>query len=99
MLMATDPAGGFTLDLLPELEDGLTDIEGYSHLCARWVVNRAASDDLLLTPSTAARPDGIGHDPPVSRADHTISAEGLSGGGQVPLPGEVSKRARPACSC
>jgi magnesium chelatase family protein len=45
------------------------------------------------------RPHGVGHDPPVSRSDHTISAVGLSGGGQVPLPGEVSKRARPACSC
>jgi magnesium chelatase family protein len=32
----------------------------------------------------------VGHDPPVSRAPHTISNVGLIGGGHVPMPGEVS---------
>ncbi len=30
---------------------------------------------------------------------HTISAVSLIGGRQVPLPGEVAKRARPTCRC
>jgi magnesium chelatase family protein len=32
----------------------------------------------------------VGHDPPVSRAHHTISDAGLIGGGHVPIPGDVS---------
>jgi magnesium chelatase family protein len=32
----------------------------------------------------------VGHDPPVSRPYHTISDVRLIGGGQVPLPGDVS---------
>ena len=43
-----DAEGG--LDLLPDFEEGLTDIEGFSHLFVLWVFNHAAGYDLLVTP-------------------------------------------------
>jgi tRNA-Thr(GGU) m(6)t(6)A37 methyltransferase TsaA len=46
------------LDLLPEFEEGLTDIEGFPHLCVLWVFDRVAGYDLLVTPPTATRPHG-----------------------------------------
>ena len=48
-----------TLDILPELEEGLTDIEGFSHLFVLWVFDRAAGYDLLATPPTDNRPHGV----------------------------------------
>jgi tRNA (adenine37-N6)-methyltransferase len=47
------------LDILPEFEDGLTDIEGFSHLFGLWNFDRAAGYELLVTPPTAARPHGV----------------------------------------
>jgi tRNA (adenine37-N6)-methyltransferase len=47
------------LDLLPEFEEGLTDIEGFSHLFVLWLLDRAAGYDLLVTPPTATRPHGV----------------------------------------
>jgi tRNA (adenine37-N6)-methyltransferase len=47
------------LELLPELEAGLTAIEGFSHLFVLWVLDRAAGYDLLVTPLTATRPHGV----------------------------------------
>jgi tRNA-Thr(GGU) m(6)t(6)A37 methyltransferase TsaA len=47
------------LDLLPEFEEGLTDIEGFSHLFVLWVFDRAAGYDLLVTPPTATRPHEV----------------------------------------
>jgi tRNA (adenine37-N6)-methyltransferase len=47
------------MDLLPEFEAGLTDIEGFSHLFVLWVFDRAAGYDLLVTPQTATRPHGV----------------------------------------
>ena len=47
------------LDLLPDFEEGLTDIEGFSHLFVLWVFDRAAGYDLLVTPPTATRPHGV----------------------------------------
>jgi tRNA-Thr(GGU) m(6)t(6)A37 methyltransferase TsaA len=47
------------LDILPEFEDGLTDIEGFSHLFVFWNFDRAASYELLVTPPTVARPHGV----------------------------------------
>jgi tRNA (adenine37-N6)-methyltransferase len=47
------------LELLPELEVGLTDIQGFSHLFVLWVLDRAASYDLLVMPPTATRPHGV----------------------------------------
>jgi tRNA (adenine37-N6)-methyltransferase len=47
------------LDLLPDLEKGLTDIEGFSHLFVLWIFDRTAGYDLLVTPPTASRPHGV----------------------------------------
>jgi tRNA-Thr(GGU) m(6)t(6)A37 methyltransferase TsaA len=46
---ATHEAVG-TLEILPELEAGLTDIEGFSHLFVIWVFDRAEGFDLNATP-------------------------------------------------
>jgi tRNA (adenine37-N6)-methyltransferase len=47
------------LDILPDFEDGLTDIEGFSHLFVIWVFDRAGGYDLLTTPPTETRPHGV----------------------------------------
>jgi tRNA-Thr(GGU) m(6)t(6)A37 methyltransferase TsaA len=48
------------LEILPELEAGLTDIEGFSHLYVIWVFDRAESGGGLCgTPPTDDRPHGI----------------------------------------
>ena len=47
------------LELLPELEAGLTDIEGFSHLYVLWVFDRAVGFDLLSQPPTDDRPHGV----------------------------------------
>lgn len=47
------------LELRPELEAGLTDIEGFSHLFVIWVFDRSAGYDLLAQPPTATRPHGV----------------------------------------
>ena len=47
------------MDILPDFEEGLTDIEGFSHLFVLWVFDRAAGYDLLVTPPTATRPHGV----------------------------------------
>ncbi|HSB69249.1 MAG TPA: tRNA (N6-threonylcarbamoyladenosine(37)-N6)-methyltransferase TrmO [Candidatus Methylomirabilis sp.] len=47
------------LTLLPELELGLTDIEGFSHLYVIWVFDRAEGYDLLSQPPTDNRPHGV----------------------------------------
>jgi tRNA-Thr(GGU) m(6)t(6)A37 methyltransferase TsaA len=47
------------LEILPELEPGLTDIEGFSHLYVLWVFDRAASCELLSTPPTDTRSHGV----------------------------------------
>jgi tRNA-Thr(GGU) m(6)t(6)A37 methyltransferase TsaA len=47
------------LDILPELEAGLTDIEGFSHLIVLWVFDRSAGFELLGTPPSDDRPHGV----------------------------------------
>jgi tRNA-Thr(GGU) m(6)t(6)A37 methyltransferase TsaA len=48
------------LEILPELEAGLTDIEGFSHLYVIWVFDRAESGGGLCgTPPADDRPHGI----------------------------------------
>jgi tRNA-Thr(GGU) m(6)t(6)A37 methyltransferase TsaA len=48
-----------TLELQPELEAGLADIEGFSHLYVLWIFDRAEGCDLLATPPTDTRPHGV----------------------------------------
>ena len=48
-----------TLEILPELEAGLTDIEGFSHLFVVWVFDRAQGFDLLATPPGGDAPHGV----------------------------------------
>ena len=45
--------------VLPKYEQGLTDIEGFSHLYVIWVFDRVEGYDLLWTPPTDNRPHGV----------------------------------------
>ncbi|MFZ0806803.1 MAG: tRNA (N6-threonylcarbamoyladenosine(37)-N6)-methyltransferase TrmO [Candidatus Sulfotelmatobacter sp.] len=47
------------IEILPEFEAGLTDIEGFSHLFVVWVFDRAEGFDLLGTPPIDDRPHGV----------------------------------------
>ena len=47
------------LDISPEFETGLQDIEGFSHLYVLWVFHQAQGFDLLATPPTDDRPHGV----------------------------------------
>ena len=47
------------LKMLPAFEQGLTDIEGYSHLIVLWTFDRSEGYDLLVTPPTDDRPHGL----------------------------------------
>ena len=47
------------LEILPEFEVGLKDIEGFSHLFVIWVFDRGRGYDLLATPPTDKRPHGV----------------------------------------
>ena len=48
------------LEILPEFERGLQDIEGFSHLYVIWVFDRAEpGDTLIATPPTDERPHGV----------------------------------------
>jgi tRNA (adenine37-N6)-methyltransferase len=48
-----------TLRILPEFEQGLTDIEGFSHLIVIWEFDRANGFELLGTPPSDNRPHGV----------------------------------------
>lgn len=47
------------LEILPEFETGLTDIDGFSHLIVLWVFDRAIGFDLIGTPPCDNRPHGV----------------------------------------
>jgi len=47
------------LEIEPEFEPGLTDIEGFSHLIVLWVFDRADPPSLVATPPTDDRPHGV----------------------------------------
>ena len=48
-----------TIEILPEYELGLTDIEGISHLFIIWVFDRSDGWELLGTPPTDTKPHGV----------------------------------------
>jgi tRNA-Thr(GGU) m(6)t(6)A37 methyltransferase TsaA len=48
------------LEILPEFERGLQDIEGFSHLFVIWIFDRAEPGDVLISrPPTDNRPHGV----------------------------------------
>ena len=55
---ATHDAEG-TLEILPQFEAGLRDIEGFSHLFVVWVFDRSEGFELLGTPPIDDRPHGV----------------------------------------
>lgn len=48
-----------SLELRPQFEPGLTDIEGFSHLFVIWAFDRSAGYNLLGTPPSDNRPHGV----------------------------------------
>jgi len=47
------------LEILPEFEIGLADVDGFSHLFVLWVFDRSEGFDLLGTPPVDDRPHGV----------------------------------------
>jgi tRNA-Thr(GGU) m(6)t(6)A37 methyltransferase TsaA len=47
------------LELLPEYEQGLKDIDGFSHLFVLWLFDRVDGFDLLATPPSDTRQHGV----------------------------------------
>jgi tRNA-Thr(GGU) m(6)t(6)A37 methyltransferase TsaA len=47
------------LEVLPEYGEGLTDIEGFSHLFVIWIFHKAEGYELLGKPPTDDRPHGV----------------------------------------
>jgi len=47
------------LEILPEFEPGLKDIEGFSHLIILWEFDRSQGYELLGTPPSDNRPHGV----------------------------------------
>ncbi len=47
------------LEILPQFEAGLTDIEGFSHLFVVWVFDRSEGFELVGTPPIDDRPHGV----------------------------------------
>ena len=48
-----------TLDLLPEFEPGLRDIEGFSHLFVLWAFDRSEGFDLTASPPSDSLSHGV----------------------------------------
>ena len=47
------------LEIRPDLEAGLTDIEGFSHLVVIWVFHRSGPAELTASPPSDERPHGV----------------------------------------
>ena len=47
------------LQIRPEFEAGLTDIEGFSHLIVIWTFHRSEGFNLMVTPPSDDRPHGV----------------------------------------
>ena len=48
-----------SLEIRPEFELGLTDIEGFSHLIVIWEFDRSEGSSLVGTPPSDDRPHGV----------------------------------------
>ena len=48
-----------SLDIQPEFESGLTDIEGFSHLIVIWLFDRSEGYSLTAKPPSDDRPHGV----------------------------------------
>ena len=48
-----------TIEIRPELEAGLDDIEGFSHLYVIWIFDRAGAAELVAYPPSDTRPHGV----------------------------------------
>ncbi len=47
------------IDVLPKYEEGLTDIDGFSHLFIIWVFHQVEGYELLVTPPSDIRSHGV----------------------------------------
>jgi tRNA (adenine37-N6)-methyltransferase len=47
------------LEILPEYEQGLGDVEGFSHLYVLWVFDRSEGASLIATPPSDNKPHGV----------------------------------------
>jgi tRNA-Thr(GGU) m(6)t(6)A37 methyltransferase TsaA len=47
------------LEVLPQFEEGLQDIEGFSHLYIVWIFHKAQGGNLISRPPTDDRPHGV----------------------------------------
>jgi tRNA-Thr(GGU) m(6)t(6)A37 methyltransferase TsaA len=47
------------LEILPEYEQGLADVEGFSHLYVVWVFDRSEGSSLIATPPSDNKPHGV----------------------------------------
>ena len=47
------------LEIAPEFAEGLTDIEGFSHLFVLWMFDRSQGFELMGTPPSDNRPHGV----------------------------------------
>jgi len=47
------------LEILPEFEPGLMDVEGFSHLFVLWTFDRSQGFDLVANPPADNRPHGV----------------------------------------
>ncbi|HLE71729.1 MAG TPA: tRNA (N6-threonylcarbamoyladenosine(37)-N6)-methyltransferase TrmO [Vicinamibacteria bacterium] len=57
--LGAEHAAEGVLEILPELEPGLLDIEGFSHLIVIWVFHESRSCELVGKPPTDDRPHGV----------------------------------------
>ena len=48
-----------TLEILPQFEEGLTDIEGFSHLFVIWLFHKSEGFQLMGMPPSDTRPHGV----------------------------------------
>jgi tRNA-Thr(GGU) m(6)t(6)A37 methyltransferase TsaA len=48
-----------SLELLPEFEAGLQDLDGFSHVIVIWVFHKSEGYELIFTPPSDNRPHGV----------------------------------------